>query len=481
MKNDRGKPGQCAQYVADRTSINMMYVMPLVRRCALLLFVCACVSIGVLSAQERRLGVDEAAELALRNNLDLARERLNMEIKQRDRDTAWNVFVPQISAGGTWTLLNEPISGPTFTSTGAGPSDGTASTLGFNINAQLTLTAQVIGGLAFRRRDYESGQISLRQARENLERDVRRAYYNLQLIDESIAIAEEAVGLAQERYERAQINFDNGLVDEFTLLSAQVAFETSRPNVDDLQIQLDGLLRQFNLLIGLDIDTELVLTSPIAIEPFRLDVERLVSELLPASTQLQALHTASVLAQVQIDTTIQSFLPTLTFGYQWQPSFLGDPLNDPLFADIDNDWQLSGGLSVTLSQRIDPFLPASQTWTNLENQRVQLRQTELRLQSASQSSEIQLRTLTDTLEKIRLTLDARDLNTQVAQRAFDLAQESYNAGVRDLIDVREAERNLQSARFDALRERFNYISTLLDLRNLLGIETEELQKYVIAN
>ena len=422
-------------------------------------------------AQERRLSVEEAAELAVRNNLSLERERLNLEIKRIDRDTAWNVFIPQISGGGTFALLNEPPTLP-------GDTEGPGSALSFNISAQLTLTAQVIGGLEFRIRDYESGVLSLQQARDSLDRNVRRAYYNLQLLDESIAIAEESVGLAQERYERAQINFDSGLVDEFALLSAQVAFENSKPGVDELRTQFSELLRQFNLLLGIDIDTVVVLTTPIAIEPMRLDVERLVTELLPASPQLQSLRIASLLSQTQIDATIQSFLPTLTLGYQWQPTFQGDPLEDQLFSDLENDWSTGGGFSLTLTQQIHPFLPGSQTWVDLGRQQTQLRQVGLQMQEAVQASEIQLRTLVDNLERIRLTLDAKDLNAQLSQRAFDLAQEGYNAGVRDLIEVREAERELQSARVEALRERFTYLSTLLDIRNLLGIEQGELEGYV---
>ena len=107
----------------------------------------------------------------------------------------------------------------------------------------------------------------------------------------------------------------------------------------------------------------------------------------------------------------------------------------------------------------------------------QLRQAQIALNETLGATEIALRNLFRTLERLRNSLGAKALNVTLAERAFDLAQSGYTVGVRELLEVRDAQRELLSAQFVLLQERFNWISTMLEIQFLLGIDREGMEAY----
>jgi outer membrane protein TolC len=58
---------------------------------------------------------------------------------------------------------------------------------------------------------------------------------------------------------------------------------------------------------------------------------------------------------------------------------------------------------------------------------------------------------------------------ELAQRAYSLAEEAYRSGAKDLLDVQNAELELRKARNEVLKEKFNYLTGLLDLEYALGL------------
>jgi len=62
----------------------------------------------------------------------------------------------------------------------------------------------------------------------------------------------------------------------------------------------------------------------------------------------------------------------------------------------------------------------------------------------------------------------------LAERAYELALEAYNVGSRELLEVRNAEQDLQDARLQLLQEKSAYTAALLDLEYALNTTVEEL-------
>jgi outer membrane protein TolC len=55
-----------------------------------------------------------------------------------------------------------------------------------------------------------------------------------------------------------------------------------------------------------------------------------------------------------------------------------------------------------------------------------------------------------------------------------MAEEAYNAGSRELLEVQNAEIELKSAQLEVLKEKYTYLSALIDLEYQLNTKIEEL-------
>ena len=89
--------------------------------------------------------------------------------------------------------------------------------------------------------------------------------------------------------------------------------------------------------------------------------------------------------------------------------------------------------------------------------------------------ELQVRNLAARLDQLQKTIVNRERNERLALRAFELAQQAYAAGTRELLELRNAEQELQTAQLQVLQGRLDYIQALLDLKYILNMTTEELQ------
>jgi outer membrane protein TolC len=463
------------------------------------------------------LTVAEAVEMALDNNLAIQAEQLGLKIKNRTRQTVWNQFYPSISASTSLSRMhvaqelsiteytnslddfgipgtgNYTLDPPGITSAIPFDDDGPVYDYIFSesvdlprwnisagINMNLTLTAALIYGIKFTVIDYQAGQLSLETAKKSLSRDIKKAFYNLLLLEENIKILELQVESLERRFEQAQINYDFGLVDEYTKLSAQVGLENLRPGVDALKTGYEIAKMNFKFLLGMDLDRDILLEGSIEPEAVELDVDDLIATYVTERLDIQSLRKQIEILKNSKNATIAGMTPLLTFILNFDPVFLGDPFEDPWFERNDDDelnWeQLSGMFAVSLTLPLDQLLPFSSSWVDISNTKDGIRQLYTTMQQAIDGAQMEIWTLVQNLEQTRKTYEALELNVDLAQRAYDLAEESYNAGGRALIDVEDAEDKLQEAKFEVLREKYNYISNLMDLEYALNTPLEELRK-----
>lgn len=432
------------------------------------------------AAGEQQLSVEDAVAIALRNNLDLESEQLGLEKRRRTRDTAWNRFVPGISAG---TTLARPNERPGSAGPGGLPQvEGPVWNIQGELSATLNLNLGSIYGIRAARLDYESGLIDIVDARNRIERDVRKAFYGMLVLERQVELRRDALQIAADRLEQTRTNYENGLVDEFTLLSEEVSYENQRPELEALLDRQRAARREFNRQLGLPLIAAVELVGTIDPEYVDLDTDALIAHKLPGATvvrQIQdgirRLENAVYLARSGGDPQTRGFYPNLTFRYSYNPTFAGDPFRDAWFADTDRDWSDRGVFSITLTQPLDSFLPSSQTRTRIANLETDLADTRIAMQSAFQNLELQVRNLTERLEQLQSNISSRERNQRLAERAFELAQEAYAAGARELLELRSAEQELQTAQLQVLQGKLEYIEALLDLQYLLNTTIEDLE------
>ena len=79
----------------------------------------------------------------------------------------------------------------------------------------------------------------------------------------------------------------------------------------------------------------------------------------------------------------------------------------------------------------------------------------------------------DNLKMCREQIQSMQRNVTLAQRSYNMSATAYMNGTRELLDLRDAENQLNQAKLGLANQKFNYISSLLDLETLLGIELKK--------
>ena len=65
-----------------------------------------------------------------------------------------------------------------------------------------------------------------------------------------------------------------------------------------------------------------------------------------------------------------------------------------------------------------------------------------------------------------------DLSVSIAQKAYRLTEQAYRAGSVEYLDLKDAENSLLQAQIGVRTEKYNYLSTLLDLETAVNAQLE---------
>ena len=429
------------------------------------------------------IGIETAVAIALRNNLGLRSDLIDLEIARRSLDRRFNVLIPEISGSATLARPHVEPESPfadfvdLLEPFGAGPvdlEDPARWRLQPELRASLTFTTRMLYGIRGAQLAYRAGVLEIDDARKQLDRDVRQSFYELLLLQENLTITDRRIENAQEQYEDAQANFEAGLIDEFTLLQAQVALENLRPQRRQQQLALETGLLAFVQSLGLARGTEIRLVGSISAADTGLPPEDFVLGFVGGNPGLRQAQQALELLENQLSLDRSARHPTFTLSYTEQPELAGDPLSaDPL--DIDN-WSRGGQFAITLRVPLDPQLPQSQARMQIDNRRSERAQAELEIQEAREQVELRITQLLRGLAASLEQLATLALNLELAERAYELAVEAHAAGLREFSEVRDAEVELEEARVAVLEEQYEYLSNLLDLEYQLDISLDEIRE-----
>jgi outer membrane protein TolC len=442
-----------------------------------------------------RLSPNEAVDRALRNNLSLESARITTATRKRTSDLSWNQFIPSVTLGTSMIINNEREK---ITASGVAPVpwDDRFGLLGLTrndvetqipgvgtmynyvmpysvsvngprwnfaipIQTSITLTLTMLENMNRLRLDYEGGLIAYEKAKLQLERDVRKAYNNMLLLQENIALLKESFEAAERRVRLAQANYFAGLAPELTLLQAQVAMENMKPAIDQVENGFRLAMASFAYFLGLPYDTSFELI-PLEYETdfIPLDMQELISKAASGKPDINELRHNILMLQSARKMQSQALLPYLNLSWGFTPVYIPKPLNT---------WRKTGSLTFTLGVRLHSLLPFSQDSQAVKNLDDQITAVNIGLAQMIQGTEIEVYNTVLSLDRTRTTAEAHTQTIRLAERAYQLTEQAFNAGLQDLLQVQNAQLELRQAKVSMLEQQFNYLNGLLDLEYSIGV------------
>ncbi|MDR2607664.1 MAG: TolC family protein [Treponema sp.] len=483
----------------------MMY-KPRLKGGILSVLLLALLPLGAVLAQEeiqekavRRIDVDEAVALALKNNLSLKSQQVEVGTKKRNSDTSWKSFIPGIQAGASIIGDNEKttVSGmapvPYSSEMGAMgiprsmfetdiPGVGTMYNyvmpysidaprwhIAGQIQVSLNISAAMFEAMKTLRLNYEGGLIGYDKAKIQLERDLRKSYYQMLLVQEQVELLSESFAAAERQVAVAEANYRAGLAPELTLLQAQVSRENMKPQMDQAENGLKMLHAQFAMNLGLPYDTQFELVSAQEETNYiPLDVAELVRKASTGKPDIKELRHNILTLKSSRKAQALALTPGLSLSWNGTSAFIKDPWKDNWFDSSDN-WQKGGSFTIALGWKLDSLIPWSTNFQAIKDIDDNITTVNLGLDQLIQGTEIEVYNTVLQLEKTRITAETQQKAIDLAEKSFQLTEEAYRAGLQDLLQVQNAELSLRQARVQMLEQEFNYRNGLIDLEYSIGV------------
>lgn len=415
-----------------------------------------------------RLTIEQAVDYARENSKTLQSSAIDLEIKKRASSYSWNQFMPSVQVTGTMSRKNEvtPISIPSYPMPPQpDPTEADHWTAVGGVSVSWNFSAAMIESIRLAKRDYEAGLISWDQTLRQTELQIEKLFYGLLLQEESLKIQQDSLENARLRMEQARINYLNGLIPELSYIQAQVSYQNMKPSVMKQEQLLKQQLDMFGFLIGLPVGTKIELEG--AIEPPRIELvaQDLVDISMENNPDILLLNkNLEILKLTYSMQNLQTYIPSLSLSWGFQP----------VVSDIQENWidnyTDGGSFSATLVWNLTNMLPFSANQQKAKDTKDNIRKMELSLETLKENTALNIRTQIDNLNQAWANIEAASGNITLAQKSYDMNVTSYQNGTRELLDVKDAESQLNQAKLGLINSKYEYLTGLLDLEYSLNID-----------
>ena len=434
--------------------------------------------------------LEQAIELAVRNNKDLQEAKLNLERAEKQLQEARSALFPNLDLGVDLTNGessssersdelriqrvreqpgNENLSEAELEQRAReGELDDADNITSLSGNLNLTYNIYTGGnrGADIRRakKQVEFNELEVERTTEQILFESTRDYYNLQNADAQVEIEQAAVEDAKQTLRDAQLLEQAGLGTRFDVLRAEVELANAEQRLTTAIAAQKSARRQ--LVATLSLGEQVNLQTADAIETageWEQSLEESIILGYQNRVELEQFLTRREINKAQKQIALSAIRPQFSVFAQYE-----------VLDQFDDDVDFTDGYSVGARLR----------WTIFDGGRAlaRARQSEKDIQIDEVNFANQRNDVRFQVEQAFFDLQANKNNITTAQKAVELAEESlrlarlrFQAGVGTQTDVIEAQSDLTTARGNELRAIIDYNQSLNQLKRAVnGIADQSL-------
>lgn len=411
-------------------------------------------TISMYASEKLLLSESDAVLLGQKQNISLKESVLSLNSSQDQVDNNWNNFLPNFN-------INTGISrSEVFLS-----DNSSIDPWGMSAYGGLSLTLHFSDFL-----NIESNELKLKSSQlqyENIENllkvNIKKQFKYLLASKENLTLQKNNIGLAQKRYDQAIINFNNGLISELALLTAQNSVESLKPALQDTDTTYKQNMMSFKNRLGLKLSEEIELQGVLEVEPFEYDKELLINTYISKRSDVNSEQLNIELQSNQLKKTkADSLLPSISVAANWNNSI------NTLFDDPD--WSDRSTISASISIPVEGYIPGSSNNIAIKNAERSVESKKLSLESTLNNAEEEIRSILMELEGAWANIETTKLSVNLARKTYEMTETAFSKGSSELLDVEDAQNKLLSANQDLVLSKYKYLSSLQDLEYALNTD-----------
>ena len=438
-------------------------------------------------AQPQHLTLDQAIEMALKNNREVKIAKLDVEKANAAVKEAFGYALPSLDVSGNFShFLEKPkMAFPDFE---AMLTNATYNTLfeenvlprdeskflpmtsklqsfaqenNYEASAQVTqilFNSAVIRGIGASQIYLDLAKVQFNDAVSKTSLDVTKAFYGVLLSRDLLDITKSRFENASEHLSTIRSMRKQGLISDFDEMQAEIQVENIRPVIMQMENILLSAENGLKILLNIPQETHLAISGSMEYSGDVLSSEQeLIAEALESNMTIKTLKIKRQLDDEFTAIDRGNYWPTLAaFGnYSYAGSGEG--------WDFQNYTSSMVGLTFSIN-----LFQGGRTARKVEQSVIVAKQTDEQLSTLKDATTAGVTSKLNDLRRVRNLVELMQRNIELAERAYQISTDRYAEGLGSELEVKDSDVALSLAKTNYTNSVHDYIIAKAELDNLVG-------------
>ena len=438
---------------------------------------CFCTGgLRLLSAQEKpqEWTLKNCIDYALTQNIQLKKSKIALESSQVDSKSARAKLFPSLSFGSTQQYINTPFpegnSLDNYVITGSKGSSKNSYTGNYSLRSSMTLYngGKLRNNVKSSKLQEQVQQYSVEEEIDNIETSITESFLQILYAQESVKINEETVALSKLQCERGKALLEAGSISQSDYAQLESQYSSDKYQLVLSQTTLESNIQTLKQLLEMDMTETLSISTPnleahdvLTPLPGKEEVYQSALNFIPS---IQSGKLGIDIAKLEHKNAKAGYYPTLDLSASVGTGHISG--SDSNFGQQMKN-KLNESIGLTLSV---PIFSNRENKSAVEKTKLQISEAELEYLNAQKE-------LQKTIEDIYLNATSSQAQyaaaieqVRASKTSYNLAQEQFNLGMKNTVELLTEKNNFLSAQQEMLQAKYMAILNAQLLRFYQGKE-----------
>lgn len=438
---------------------------------------CFCTGgLRLLAAQEKpqEWTLKNCIDYALTQNIQLKKSKIALESSQVDSKSARAKLFPSLSFGSTQQYINTPFpegnSLDNYVITGSKGSSKNSYTGNYSLRSSMTLYngGKLRNNVKSSKLQEQVQQYSVEEEIDNIETSITESFLQILYAQESVKINEETVALSKLQCERGKALLEAGSISQSDYAQLESQYSSDKYQLVLSQTTLESNIQTLKQLLEMDMTETLSISTPnleahdvLTPLPGKEEVYQSALNFIPS---IQSGKLGIDIAKLEHKNAKAGYYPTLDLSASVGTGHISG--SDSNFGQQMKN-KLNESIGLTLSV---PIFSNRENKSAVEKAKLQISEAELEYLNAQKE-------LQKTIEDIYLNATSSQAQyaaaieqVRASKTSYNLAQEQFNLGMKNTVELLTEKNNFLSAQQEMLQAKYMAILNAQLLRFYQGKE-----------
>jgi outer membrane protein len=418
-----------------------------------------------LAAAPRSLTMDEAVDLALKNNKEVAAAKIGIDRAEARVLEAIGNALPTLSLSAVYQRnVQVPVFFiPNFQDPSAGLSPvrvGLNNQYNVGLQAsQILFNSAVFTGIGASKIYEHAAKEQANAVIAKVVTDTKKSFYMALLAREFAGISRASLKNGEENLATIRLLFKEGLVAEFDAIRAEVGVENIRPFVTQAEAGYRNAVSALQTQMGVGLTEEYEPSG--SFDSTLLDIpteEQAVLRALSENYDIRAMELQEKVMDEFVSIYRSDYFPTLALYGNWTNQGQSDTFRNFVSASSS-----AVGLNLSLN-----LFNGMRSQAKVEQAQADKNTVAVQVQQVKDGIRLQVRAVLNNLASAKQRITAQQRTVEQAQRGYEISQIRYREGTGSLLEINDADLALSQARNNKIQALHDYYSAKADLDRLLA-------------